>query len=101
MLFCSAGVGADGGEVEFAQGVGFAQTPGQPPRTLGKGPPNSRRDRLTTADGASAIIKMQDGTRMTVRPNSEIVLQQYQFRKTPRQQHAHAAGWGGFRAVTG
>ena len=69
------------GEVEFSRGVGFAQSPGQGPRTLGKGLPLREGDRLTTSDGASAVIKLQDGTRMTVRPNSELVLQQYQFRE--------------------
>ena len=90
------------GEVEFSRGVGFAQTPGQTPRTLGKGLPLRQGDRLTTSEGASAIIKLEDGTRMTVRPNSELVLQQYQFK-----QDAADNGMlmqlvrGGFRAVTG
>jgi len=90
------------GEVEFSRGVGFAQTPGEAPRTLGKGLPLRQGDRLTTSEGASAIIKLQDGTRMTVRPNSELVLQQYQFR-----ENASDNGMlmqlvrGGFRAVTG
>lgn len=103
MLFCAAGVGAQmAGEVEFARGVGFAQTPGQAPRTLGKGLELKEGDRLTTADGASAIIKMQDGTRMTVRPNSEIVLQQYQFKENaPDNNMLMQLVRGGFRAVTG
>ena len=80
LLLAAAGAGAQSaGEVEFSRGVGFAQTPGQVPRTLGKGLPLREGDRLTTSEGASAIIKLEDGTRMTVRPNSEIVLQQYQF----------------------
>src|SRR6187551_3354839 len=69
------------GEVEFARGVGFAQAPGQVPRTLGKGLSLKEGDRLTTSEGASAIIKLDDGTRMTVRPNSEMVLQQYSFKE--------------------
>lgn len=90
------------GEVEFSRGVGFAQTPGEGPRTLGKGLSLKEGDRLTTSAGASAIIKLQDGTRMTVRPNSELVLQQYQFK-----ENASDNGMlmqlvrGGFRAVTG
>lgn len=90
------------GEVEFSRGVGFAQAPGETPRTLGKGLPLKQGDRLTTSDGASAIIKLADGTRMTIRPNSELVLQQYQFR-----ENASDNGFlmqmvrGGFRAVTG
>ncbi|HEX2545831.1 MAG TPA: FecR family protein, partial [Ramlibacter sp.] len=90
------------GEVEFSRGVGFAQAPGQAPRTLGRGLPLVEGDRLTTSEGASAIIKLADGTRMTIRPNSELVLQQYQFREnatdnTMLMQMVR----GGFRAVTG
>jgi hypothetical protein len=90
------------GEVEFSRGVGFAQSPGESPRTLGRGLPLREGDRLTTSEGGTAIIKLQDGTRMTVRPNSELVLQQYQFR-----ENASDNGFlmqlvrGGFRAVTG
>src|SRR6478735_6850385 len=90
------------GEVEFSRGVGFAQTPGQGPRTLGKGLPLSQGDRLTTSDGASAVIKLQDGTRMTVRPNSELVLQQYQFKENASDNSMlMQLVRGGFRAVTG
>ena len=90
------------GEVEFSRGVGFAQTPGEAPRTLGRGLPLREGDRLTTAEGASAIIKLQDGTRMTVRPNSELVLQQYQFRENaPDNSFLMQLVRGGFRAVTG
>jgi hypothetical protein len=90
------------GEVEFSRGVGFAQSPGETPRTLGRGLPLREGDRLTTSDGATAIVRLQDGTRMTVRPNSELVLQQYQFRESaPDNSMLMQLVRGGFRAVTG
>ena len=90
------------GQVEFSRGVGFAQTPGQTPRTLGKGLPLHQGDRLTTSDGGSAIIKLADGTRMTVRPNSELVLSQYQFKENASDNSMlMQLVRGGFRAVTG
>src|SRR5688572_14153176 len=93
---------AQAGEVEFSRGVGFAQSPGEGPRTLGKGLALKEGDRLTTSEGASAIVKLQDGTRMTVRPNSELVLQQYQFRENaPDNSFLMQLVRGGFRAVTG
>ncbi|MBX3655259.1 MAG: FecR domain-containing protein [Ramlibacter sp.] len=103
LLLLSLGTQAQpAGEVEFSRGVGFAQSPGQSPRTLGKGLPLQEGDRLTTADGASAIIKMADGTRMTVRPNSEIVVQQYRFKENaPDNSMLMQLLRGGFRAVTG
>lgn len=91
------------GEVEFSRGVGFAQSPGQVPRVLGKGLPLREGDRLTTAEGASAIIRLADGTRMTVRPNSEIVLRQYQFRESATEGNSMLMDLlrGGLRAITG
>ncbi len=103
LLAAAAGAAAQSaGEVEFARGVGFAQRPGQTPRTLGKGLALKEGDRLTTSDGASAIIKLEDGTRMTVRPNSELVLQQYHFKENaPDNSMLMQLVRGGFRAVTG
>jgi hypothetical protein len=90
------------GEVEFSRGVGFAQTPGEAPRTLGKGLPLREGDRLTTSEGASAIIRLADGTRMTLRPNSELVLQTYHFRENaPDNTMLMQLVRGGFRAITG
>ncbi|MES2787733.1 MAG: FecR domain-containing protein [Pseudomonadota bacterium] len=103
LVACASGAAAQGaGEVEFSRGVGFAQTAGQVPRTLGKGLSLREGDRLTTSDGASAIIRLDDGTRMTVRPNSEIVLQQYRYRENaPDNSMLMQLVRGGFRAVTG
>ncbi len=102
MLVAAAAGAQAAGEVEFSRGVGFAQAPGQTPRTLGKGLALQEGDRLTTADGASAIIRLEDGTRMTVRPNSELVLQQYRFRPSaPDNSMLMQLVRGGFRAVTG
>jgi hypothetical protein len=90
------------GEVEFARGAGFAQTAGQTPRTLGKGLALKEGDRLTTSDGAAAIIKLADGTRMTLRPNSEMVLEQFKFTESaPDNSMVMQLLRGGLRAVTG
>lgn len=90
------------GEVEFVRGVGFAQTPGQTPRTLGKGLALQEGDRLTTADGATAVVKLQDGTRMTVRPGSEMVLTQFKY-KADAADNGMVINMlrGGLRAITG
>jgi hypothetical protein len=102
LLAVPAAAAQSAGEVEFSRGVGFAQTPGETPRTLGKGLPLREGDRLTTSDGASAILRMEDGTRMTVRPNSEIVLAQYKFKENaPDNTMFMQLVRGGFRAVTG
>lgn len=90
------------GEVEFSRGVGFAQSAGQAPRTLGKGLPLKEGDRLTTSEGGSAIIRMQDGTRMTLRPNSDLRVQQFQFKEGASDNSmVMQLLRGGFRAITG
>lgn len=91
------------GEVEFTRGVGFAQAAGQSARILGKGLPLKEGDRLTTSEGGIAIIKLQDGTRMTVRPNSEMVIQQYRFKDAAAPDNSMVMQLlrGGFRAITG
>jgi hypothetical protein len=90
------------GVVEFSRGVGFAQLQGQIPRTLGKGLSLGEGDRLTTSAGATAIIKLNDGTRMTLRPNSEMVVQQYQYSQgAASNSMIMQLLRGGFRAITG
>jgi hypothetical protein len=100
--FAQTNAPASAGEVEFMRGVGFAQTPGQTPRTLGKGLPLQEGDRLTTADGATAVVKLQDGTRMTVRPGSEMVLSQFKYKQdAPDNSMVINMLRGGLRAITG
>ncbi len=90
------------GQVEFARGAGFAQTASQAPRILGRGVALNEGDRLTTADGASAILKLNDGTRMTVRPNSELVIEQFKFKENaPDNSFVMQLLRGGLRAITG
>lgn len=91
------------GEVEFSRGAAVAQAPGKLPRTMGKGLPLNEGDRLTTAEGATAIVKLQDGTRLTLRPNSEMVMQNYRFDGSVGQDNNMLMQLlrGGFRAITG
>lgn len=90
------------GEVDFARGAGFAQQPGQVPRTLGKGLPLMQGDRLSTGVASFAIVKLNDGTRMTLRPNTDLLLQTYRYREAaPDNSMVMQLFRGGFRAITG
>ncbi len=90
------------GEVEFSRGVGLVQSPGQVPRTLGKGSPVHEGDRLITAESSSTIVKLQDGTRMTLRPNTEMLVQKYQYQEgSAGNSMVMQLLRGGFRAMTG
>ena len=90
------------GEVEFTRGVGYAQTPGQGARILGKGLAFREGDTLSTAEGATAIIRMQDGTRMTLRPGTDLVVQRFQYREGASDNSMVMQLFsGGLRAITG
>jgi hypothetical protein len=92
------------GEVEFVRGVAFAQTGVQLPRAMGKGLALREGDRLTTGEGATAILKLADGTRMTLRPNSEMVVQVYKYVENASGDDNSMVLQllrGGFRTVTG
>jgi hypothetical protein len=90
------------GEVEFTRGVGYAQTPGQTARILGRGLEFKEGDTLSTAAGSTAIVRMQDGTRMTLRPGTDLVVQQFQYRpEAPNNSMVLQLFTGGLRAITG
>lgn len=98
----SGAAAASVGQVEFLRGVGFAQVPGQAPRTLGRGQNLLEGDRITTAEGGTAILRLSDGTRMTVRPGSELVLQQVRYTEgAPDNSLVLNMLRGGLRAITG
>lgn len=90
------------GEVEFTRGVGMAYLEGQNPRMMGKGLPLNEGDHLKTADMALAIIRLQDGTQMTLRPATELIIQTYRYREgaTDNTMVIRLLE-GGFRAITG
>jgi hypothetical protein len=90
------------GEVEYSRGAGVAQAPGKAPRIMGKGLSLTEGDRLTTSEGSTAIVKLQDGTRMTVRPNSELIMQTYKYKEGAADNSmVMQLLRGGFRAITG
>jgi hypothetical protein len=91
------------GEVEFSRGAAVAQSPGKLPRTMGRGQTLAEGDRLTTAAGAMAIVRMQDGSRLTLRPDTELVLQNYRFNGSLREDNSMVMRLlrGGLRAITG
>jgi hypothetical protein len=99
---CTGAQAQSVGQVEFARGVGYAQTPGQGARILGKGLELREGDTLSTAEGASAIIRMQDGTRMTLRPGTDMVVQRFQYREgASNNSMVMQLFSGGLRAITG
>jgi hypothetical protein len=89
-------------EVEYVRGIALAQQANSAPRIMGKGSMLAEGDRISTSEGSLAIVKMQDGTRMTVRPSTELVLSQFKYdaRNTDNSMLLNLLR-GGLRAVTG
>jgi hypothetical protein len=60
-------------------------------------------DMLTTAKNSYAQVEMNDGTKMTIRPNSNLRIEAYQFKKEKPQSDNIVLRLlrGGFRTITG
>ncbi len=89
-------------EVEYVRGIALAQQANGTPRIMGKGSALAEGDRISTSEGSLAIVKLQDGTRMTVRPSTELVLTQFKYdaKNTDNSMVLNLLR-GGLRAVTG
>lgn len=102
MTMCGAARAQAVGEVEFTRGVGYAQSPGQVPRIMGKGLEFKEGDTLSTSQGASAIIRMQDGTRMTLRPGTDMVIDTFKYQENASDNNMFLSLFrGGLRTITG
>lgn len=88
------------GEVKFSRGVLTGQVANQPPRILGKGLPLHNGETLNTGNRGFAVISLEDGTRMTLRPNTSFKI--VNVNAQPGQENAFMSLLrGGFRAITG
>jgi hypothetical protein len=90
----------EAGEVGFTRGVLTGQVDNQPPRILGKGLPLHNGETLNTGASGFAIIKLKDGSRMTLRPNTTFKIEDV---NTDEGKENAILGLlrGGFRAITG
>lgn len=88
------------GEVTFNRGVLTGQVDNEAPRILGKGLPLHNGETLNTGSRGFAMIKLQDGTRMTLRPNTTFKIEDVNIRKDSENVLLRLFR-GGFRAITG
>jgi hypothetical protein len=93
---------APAGEVEFAKGVGATTSGGRGPRVLSQGVPIEAGDTVTLGSNSFVVVKMTDGTRMTLRPNTSIKFEDYAFRQQDKPDSLITSLLrGGVRMVTG
>ena len=87
-------------EVLFVKGVATAQQADEPLRVIGKGDRLNQGDKLDTGDKSFALIKLSDGTRMTLRPDTALVLDKVIIKKD-QESGLLSLLKGGLRTVTG
>ncbi|MGE3773591.1 MAG: FecR domain-containing protein [Gammaproteobacteria bacterium] len=101
-LLCTAGAQAadKAGEVVIARGLATAHVAGAPARILGSGSQLYVGETVTTGPRSVALLKLGDGTRMTLRPETSFQVEEYSL-----SEAAPSAVFrlfkGGLRAVTG
>ena len=96
-------VAAPAGEVEFAKGIGVAQASGiNAPRALGQGVAIESGDTVTLGSNSFAVLKLTDGTRMTLRPNTAVRFDDYVYKDPTKPDSMFTSLLkGGVRMVTG
>ena len=93
---------APAGEVQFAKGIGAAQASGSVPRALGQGVAIQSGDTVTLGSNSFAVLKMTDGTLMTLRPNTAIKFDDYTYKEPNKPDSMFTSLLkGGVRVVTG
>jgi hypothetical protein len=88
------------GEVSFSRGVLTGQIDNEAPRILGKGLPLHNGETLNTGSRGFAMIKLEDGSRMTLRPNTTFKIEDIDTREGSENALLKLFR-GGFRAITG
>ncbi|MGR8918907.1 MAG: FecR family protein [Gammaproteobacteria bacterium] len=74
-------LGEPAGKVLYANGAATAAQPGGELRFLGKGMPLEQGDTVTTGKRGFVILHMVDDGKMTLRPNTELRIDQYEERR--------------------
>jgi len=101
LLFAGNGLAAiEVGEVSYSRGVLTGQPEGASPRLKGKGQSISQGETLSTGKRSFAIIKLNDGTRMTLRPNTVFRVDELNT-NAGEESGLLSLLKGGFRAITG
>ncbi len=89
------------GQVVLATGaVSAVDTEGQA-RVLAKGSVVFQGDRISTASKSLCVLKMIDDAKITIRADSEIVIEEYVFKGASEDSSVMELVKGGFRSLTG
>lgn len=108
LLASMTGVQAQGakpapiGDVELVRGAGLAQRGSDTPRVLGAGSSIEQGEVLSTGANSFAVVKLNDGTRMTLRPNTSMKVDDFVLEQSGKTDSLIMNLLkGGLRIVTG
>ena len=88
------------GVVSYSRGLLTGQVEGDFVRIIGKGSPVHNNEVLTTGRRGLAVIKLDDGTKMTLRPSTTFKIEDVNTRQGEENVFLRLLR-GGFRALTG
>ncbi|KAA3622917.1 MAG: hypothetical protein DWQ08_12170 [Proteobacteria bacterium] len=97
----SAAAAAVAGEVLMAKGAITATGADDVARFLARGSQVHAGDRVVTADKSFAVISFTDGTRTTLRPSTELLIEKYSHGEGEKSEAVFDLVQGGLRAVSG
>lgn len=102
-LFCDGALAQSNaaGEVEFARGAATAQRGNAPARIIGQGQRFYQGEVLSTSNKSFAVIRLDDGSRLTLRPNTQFVVEDINAKQNSSANAVLRLFKGGVRAVTG
>jgi len=88
------------GKVLFVRGITTAQQPGAGARIVGRGQPLYERDLLSTGTKSYAVIRLADGSRMTLRPATRFRIDKLHVERSTGNALLSLFK-GGIRVITG
>ena len=88
------------GQVALAYGIATAQNGGEGPRIVGAGSELFTGDVVTTGARSVAVLTLDDGTRITLRPDTAFKVEAFNIEEH-HEQALYRLFKGGLRAVTG
>jgi hypothetical protein len=104
LAFTEGALAAPAGSVQYTQGVATVQNASTQSHIAGAGAQINQGDTITTAPGSYAVLKLSDGTLMTVRPDTKLVVTTYDYQQTATGSSGSMVFGllrGGLRAITG
>ncbi len=88
------------GHISFVKGSNAAQLPGEAPRILGKDTEIFQGDNIQTTERSFVIVEFTDGSKVTVRPNSNFTIDHYDSQSANKSAQL-VLHEGGVNASTG